>query len=514
MLNIPYCINNTNIPVEMSLTAPYKALRDLELVVELSRASCERIAEFDAGKISQADIDTNSCSDMQTKFTSIKKYCGICKFSESNVLGRLTDELVLLNYTFHHGLDERISIEHFKYYYLDQNFNSVPITRLLFDLIVENFDAGNDLTEILLEWCKDNERVYKLASPMIEKITDDSIFNVEKSIEQLNKNALKRRTTKHTDVLSLLISNQNLVDQRKELKNKRTQTPKAEKKPKSKSKVDPSQPQKFPGQLSIFTIDTSDSETLPQYCIDKSSSPKSIENNSLEVNQTTISDRITSDSIVITSNSYLSIDEINTLSIVAGTVFITTIDELNISIQGNNGIISSFCLDYEQHDTKDFIKLLFMNKNVIKIIDDLCNLKNFISVQTFNSTLDISIISKDTNIIDFYYSEIKNFTVDQLESFKKANILKIICRINVSEKSNAVFKVDGQSDILETVLLNAHKSKLMDKYNVLVSKFSRSALEIFVGSGSKSIVVDYFLLLIRNELRRNNLNIEIEVIMR
>lgn len=498
----------------MSLTAPYKALRDLELVVELSRASCERIAEFDAGKISQTDIDANSCSEMQTKFTSIKKYCGICKFSESNVLGRLTDELVLLNHTFHHGLDERISIEHFKYYYLDQNFNSVPITRLLYDLIVENFDAGNDLTEILLEWCKDNEHVYKLTSPMIEKITDDSIINVEKSIDQLNKNALKRRTAKHTDVLSLLISNQNLVDQRKELKNKRTQTPKAEKKPKSKSKVDPSQPQKLPEQLSIFTLDKSDSETLPQYCIDKSSSPKSIENNSLEVNQTTISDRITSDSIVITSNSYLSIDEINTLSIVAGTVFITTIDELNISIQGNNGIISSFCLDYEQHDTKDFIKHLFMNKNVIKIIDDLCNLKNFISIQTFNSTLDISIISKDTNIIDFYYSEIKNFTVDQLESFKKANILKIICRINVSEKSNAVFKVDGQSDILETVLLNAHKSKLMDKYNVLVSKFSRSALEIFVGSGSKSIVVDYFLLLIRNELRRNNLNIEIEVIMR
>lgn len=208
MLNIPNCINNSNIPLELSLTAPYKSINDLKMIAELTQISCERLREYDVSKITQEDVEANSCIDMQTKFSSLKKFCGVCKFSDSNVLGRLDDELVLLNHIFNHGPDDRISGEQFKYYFLDQSYNAIAITAVLYNLMIDNYGAKNDLCDILISYSKDNEFINLKTAQIIEKVMNSPSTDIDKSIQRLNKTSQRKNPIKHTDVLSLLISNQ------------------------------------------------------------------------------------------------------------------------------------------------------------------------------------------------------------------------------------------------------------------------------------------------------------------
>lgn len=518
MLNVPNCIYNESIPLKLSLTAPYKSVRDLEMIIELTGSSNEKLNLFDVSSLRQLDFDLNSCDAMQTKFITLKKFCGVCKFSESNILDRLDDELQLLNYISHHGPDGRISIDLFKYYFLDQSSNAIKITNQLYLLIVDNYDQERPLNEILDEWVNDNEFIKIKVTPMIEKIKSEISMDIESIITRLTKQKPKRKKVQPNDVLSLLVSKQNIVKEKKETKKltKDTNELKNEKKNNKNKKPYIDTQNQLPGQLNIFEVEESDKllSTIVSDDVDTTLSEQTEDHDTISKTDKNITDDSTSINYVSEHLTEFYYDDINTLSIISGTVFLSTRNILILSVQNYDLKITNYKLDPKSKETNDFLIHLFMNKNVLKIVDDLIEVKKFVNTEIFNTTLDISIVSKDTNIIHFYNDIIKNYSVDELENYKKNNIVKLHTKVNASSSANITLKVLGETDLFKNVIIMASKKKVFDKYNVKVYRCDFDTLELLIEKEFISIVVDYFLSIIRSELKRNKVNKEIEVVIK
>lgn len=213
-------------------------------------------------------------------------------------------------------------------------------------------------------------------------------------------------------------------------------------------------------------------------------------------------------------NPCITAAEINALSIVCGTVFISADANLSLIVQRDREVVDYYKLDYENNETIDFIVHLLMNKNVLKIVNDLEKLKKLIDLKSINSTFDISLASTESNFIDFYNNTVKNYSIKQFESFKVQNTLKILKTFNTSDDPNVIFRVDGHHKFFDEILINAYKSKLFEKFMVKVCKSESNTLELQIDHSLKSLIVDYFLTIIRSELKKSKLFSEIEVIIR
>lgn len=528
MLNIPNCLNFDIIPLEMSLTAPYKSVGDLEMIIKLTSSINERLQSFDCSSLKQIDFDNNNCSEMQLRFDSIKKFCGICKFSESNILDRLDDELILLNHLFHNGPDDRIPIDLFKYYFLDQSFNVIKVTTLLFNLIMENYDNDASLIDIINAWKEDNEILNTKITPLLTKIFEISNFDVDLSISKLIKIKQKKKNVQHTDILSLLASKQNAVKEKKvpKISNINDIKSKPDKKPVTKSKNESDELKQLPGQLNLFQFDKSDAsnDVIPNILIDKIESINHLEtlittdaNTPIKVpfEQPVVQNFSMFQSEQLCDDiSSVNYDDINALSIVSGTIFISTKNALVLSIQNQDDKITNYTLNPNSNFNNDFLIHLFLNKNVLKIVDDLLDVKKYVATEVFNSTLDVSIISKDSNIIKVYNEIIRNYTVEELENFKRNNIIKLYTMVNTTTLANVIFKVTGEADLFKNVVYKASQKKVFDKYMVKVFNCSKDSLELFIEKDNNSIAIDYFLSIIRSELKRKNVKKEIEVIIK
>ena len=521
-LNLPNCINCKSVPIKKALTAPYKDLNELSMTCQLHlQASNQLLQDIDLTTFSQSEIDENSCSIMKKEFADINKYCGLCHYNMLNVIKRIDAEVDLLSYVYSNGPIESIQKSIFKYYLIAANDDVINITSDIYSLLLENQSNIETTDAILLNYYQDDESLKQKSSIIANKVMNNKITlqDVEKRINELNKlSELPLKKEKYSNILNLINMSNNPISTKTKSTKKNTKVNK-ENKENSTDQI------KLEERLNANN-NTSSSEDLKEV-IDKvevveidtnlmtqtreSLSEVQIVEAKNEMDQETklVKNEHTESAEVIDFNNLMS------LCIAKQEVYISTKDNLELFIEQSSSMTLPYTIDTKDSEAIDFLTLLFMNRNIVKIVEDTKKLSSVIDLSEINSVFDVSILDKKGNdFIETYKKNITSMSVDLLREYKKKIQIKLIKTFNVQATSNVTFKLNGSEEVIDDILYTAYNKKVFEKFEVKYSLSTNNTLELFIEGSTKSVAVDYFLTCIRSVLKSNARECTFEVIMK
>ncbi|MBE0451575.1 MAG: hypothetical protein IBX70_12125 [Clostridia bacterium] len=507
MLNTPNCISDKDIPLEITLTGPYNSMDDLELIRQISlNDSSSIINTFDFTTLSQELLHSNSCDIIRKKYKNVLKYCRICKYYDLNVLSRLENELKLLNHVYHNGPDERFDENTFQYYVLDQYNDICDATKEIFGIIVSKQDNKELLDSILLSLFQDDNTIRDNIKIFIDKIIERKInFDIDLCIDQLTNTATKK--TYSSNIMKQLMA-------AKESTNSSTSLGSSDIANKSDKKISKQTIEKIikkPRQR-----EKNDNNPINQLSVlNELEHFTSVHDNEKKV-KTNVSDIPTTvcQQTQEAKNNQINYHELQSICISKGEVYVSTKRSFSIAFDIDNITSLPYEITNFNEDATEFIKLLFANNNIVKVVDDISTLAQRMNLTILVSTLDMSLISDSEYFISTYKEKYKKFSVDELKSLKRKTQLKILKRFQYSSLGNVIFKVEHQSDFFDDVLYTAYCKKVFDKFDVKVGNLTSKSLELLIEGSTKPAAIDYFLSIIRTTLKLKGLGKSFEVIIK
>lgn len=520
-LNLPNCINSKSVPIKKALTAPYKDINELSMTCQLhQQASNHLLHDIDITTFSQAEIDANSCANMRKEFADINKYCGLCHFNILNVIKRVDAEVDLLAYIYSNGPIESIQKSVFKYYLIASNDDTINITSDIYTMLLENQNKIEIIDAILLNYYQDDELIKQKSSIIANKVMNNKITlqDVEKRINELNKlSELPIKKEKYSNILNLINNPNN------------TNTIKSNTAKKSNKAGKENRNVQIKLDEEIITIDNKQPTDKSQEEIERvaavgndnnldnvtkeSLSEVQIVQTINEIKQINVEQVLNAKEEIIEAIDY---NNLMSLCIAKQEVYISTIGKLELFIEQSNNITLPYPIDTKTPEAIDFLMLLFMNRNIVKVIDDTKKLSSIVDLTEIHSVFDVSLLAIKGNegFIETYKNSIAKMNVDSLREYKKKVQIKLTKTFNIHSDSNVTFKLNGTNEVIDEILYAAYIKKVFEKFEVKYSASTDKTLDLFIEGSTKSVAVDYFLTCIRSVLKANSRECTFEVIMK